>query len=194
MKISPATESVLIVEITDAIQKASFNKLRVLVFPKDWDEKVLNRVDENFRRSILEILDGQKFKKLVEHFIKMRILSGGGVYPLQGPKKLVNLEGFKDSLDVAKGIVEDIALLPAQYIFATPILEEFSARAARDDLDFQLNDRCSIVSAPVLSKISRPPITLQNWTMKQRAGCETVVRHVRMKIINYISFIEQAVL
>jgi hypothetical protein len=150
MKIAGSTESVLIVEITDIIQKASVDAYGRISFPEDWDKKVASIVDEKFQQFIITTLDGQRFSRLIEHYINQKILKEDIKLPLKRPYMISSLPKFENALDVAKKIVDNIKNIPEQFVFFSPVLEEFSRRSERDDVNIKISDRISLVSSNVI--------------------------------------------
>lgn len=151
MRLQGADESVLVIEITEALQKSKFDEDGYLDFTKEWDAGVEKKLDDNFRSNISKILDGQKLSSFVKDQLKNIRLSESVSLPPKGGD-LTDLKCFKDPLSVSRKIVSVIKSLPFQYIFLSRVCHEFAERSNRSDLDFKISDRMRLVSgAEILS-------------------------------------------
>lgn len=151
MKISKADEGILVISLTEKIQKSRITHYSYAPVGIGWEESVYQALDPDFVKDLRSKLDGS-----LEAFFQERIFSiffeSGNQIPKEGEDKdfLTTYKGFEDPLKVARDLVNFLKSIPHQYTSYLPLSESLGDTIDKSLDKIIINDQLSIIKGDQL--------------------------------------------
>lgn len=128
MRIDKASESQLVIGISEALRKTKVQSYDFASMPEKWSDKLKSELDPDFCKALMEKLDYGGLQSFARRFIADRFILSGEKKPDRArEKRLTDYQSFSEPIDVAREMVAALRTMPHQYKFCMRLCDGLAA-------------------------------------------------------------------